>query len=757
MTEEAHVAIDCIKKFLKQSNMSKFLIVNINNVEDYMNIKSSLDIELSTIKLSNFCCEYDDMPDIEKFVKCCRETDKSSLVLGVSQYLKLKNKESFEMWTQVLLSSMNTLAKVIMIYFDCENKLKEILDRDVRFKNQNQIILVKGDRLENATLNLVNSQITNKKNGNVINGIKNYLDQCEEECIVKLPVSTRHYNYDYSEAGVNIRKISDSFQLLNLFKEIPGEITSDLGTEDNWKYLYENMHEYCLKDLLIREFGNMDNIDLLFYNWSKWDDNIKWLYFIALKLSEIKNKYLDYVVKKSLKNTDFIRNLYFSILDFSYEDDEFESLYNQRKNLIEVIGNDSCINEFCSIVNMKAEDRIYYLTNITSLERECIFSWLSELDYIDDNSRAIISKVYPELESYMMEYNIGIEPYNDYFKKYKLQKLNNKIYNGFIDVVYENAKRRDYNLFLKTRNEVFEKIDKRGSKIYFVDSLGVEYMGYIGKICTEMGLSIDVSFTTANLPTTTFSNKDFLEGFWDITNDIKDLDDIKHEGKGDYNYEFSKLPLHIHEELNIIKEIFRKIKAELSKPDVKKVIVVSDHGASRLVVLYGNKITYPTETNGTQGGRCCKYVEGMEVPLYATIENDQCILASYDRFKTPGAPRVETHGGATLEELIVPVIVVKNEKEIIRANLVEDVITVSYKIKAVLKIFVTKKFEKIKVKLNNNEYESTEFDGRYYTVPIYDIIKLGEYEGEVYANEQYIDKIKFNVIKPTSNEKDYGI
>ena len=757
MTKSVYEALENISKYLKNVNTHKFLIVNVNNVEDYLNIKSRLEVELAVIKISVFCNKNDDLPDFEKFLTVSCSTKKNSLLLGASEYLRLQDEASFDIQTQALLSSINKAAKVVVLYFDCEKKLKTLLDNDIRLKEKNQIILVKGNKAEKTSIKLLNSEIKISGSIAVIKGIKTYLDKFEEECSIHSIISTKYYDVDFSRASISIQKISSTFELLGILTPISGRISKSFGTEDNWKYICENINGNDVDTFITKEFGNLDTIEALFYKWKEWDINRKWLYFIALKLSNLKNKYLDFVNQKSLNVDDFISKLYSCILEFPSTSKEFDNLYKERKCLIGFVKDDSCNNEFCAKVKIMAKNRIYYLTDTTALEKEDILLWLSEQETINEDTLAILTRVSPELVSYLTEYDLAVDSYTDYFKKYKLQKLNNKIYDGFIDVVNENAQKREYNLLLKTRNEVFEKIDKTDSKIYFIDSLGVEFMGYISRLCSELGLNIEVSVTKANMPTTTYLNKDFLDNYRDRTIDIKRLDNIKHSGEGDYNYEFSKLPLHIFEELKIIRDAFVRIKADLSKSTVKKVIVVSDHGASRLVILYDNKITFPTETNGTQGGRCCKYVEGSEIPKYATIENGQCILASYDRFKTQGAPRVETHGGATLEELMVPIITVINEKEKVIATLVENIIIVSYKIKATLRIFITKQYDRISVKIKNKMYESTEIDGGFFTVPIYDIINIGEYKGEVFAAGQYIDEISFKLVKPTSGEKDLGI
>ena len=47
-----------------------------------------------------------------------------------------------------------------------------------------------------------------------------------------------------------------------------------------------------------------------------------------------------------------------------------------------------------------------------------------------------------------------------YFSEYKYEKLVNRIFPDFEQLVYEQAEKRDYNAILPPRSEVVEKLDK---------------------------------------------------------------------------------------------------------------------------------------------------------------------------------------------------------------------------------------------------------------------------------------------------------
>ena len=94
----------------------------------------------------------------------------------------------------------------------------------------------------------------------------------------------------------------------------------------------------------------------------------------------------------------------------------------------------------------------------------------------------------------------------------------------------------------------------------------------------------------------------------------------------------------------------------------KSFVIASDHGASRLAVLHKQEEKYETDTKGEHSGRCCKVFPNADLP-YAIQENGYLVLADYGRFKKSRAANVEVHGGASLEEVLVPVITLKLKKQ----------------------------------------------------------------------------------------------
>ena len=162
----------------------------------------------------------------------------------------------------------------------------------------------------------------------------------------------------------------------------------------------------------------------------------------------------------------------------------------------------------------------------------------------------------------------------------------------------------------------------------------------------------------SDLPSITSYNKEFVAEFDDAGCKVysrKELDELKHGGVESYNYETTKLPIHIVKELDILNELVEQLKT-LQKEQT--AYVISDHGTSRLAVISETENKWEMSEKGVHSGSCCPKTDIDEKPQFAAEENSFWCLANYDRFRGGRKASVEVHGGATIEEVAVPVITV---------------------------------------------------------------------------------------------------
>lgn len=166
-----------------------------------------------------------------------------------------------------------------------------------------------------------------------------------------------------------------------------------------------------------------------------------------------------------------------------------------------------------------------------------------------------------------------------------------------------------------------------------------------------------------------------------------------------------------------------------------------DHGASRLAVLRRKEEKYETDTKGEHSGRCCKLFEPYDLP-FAAEENGYLVLADYGRFKGCRSANVEVHGGASLEEVVVPVIELTLKNGNIEVSLVEPSITVDYRNGAVITLFSKSELNDVSIVMSGTRYSAVKIDANHYRVTLTDLKRAGEYPADVYVVDDLVSKIK---------------
>jgi hypothetical protein len=414
---------------------------------------------------------------------------------------------------------------------------------------------------------------------------------------------------------------------------------------------------------------------------SRWDEYLSdsklsgyplthWRTYLNMWLLGVDSPYLSLVMRHSPTYDDYKTNLLSAILSVDHTSPKYRDYYEERKALLKSWPEHELLSY---VLATKARDktRIYYLTDSTKVERRAIVEELAHIGKIPEELHII----YPDLALYLKLYRFSgdnADFFTNYFERYKQQKAINKIFENFLKQVKDISTpgERKYNS-LPSRNSLLLQLTKPGTGLYWMDALGVEFLAYIQQKAKELGLVIKVSIARATLPTLTSINRGFFDD-WEGFKFQKDphLDKLKHEGTGDVGIKSTDPAVHLADELNVITDALVKIKVALTNHEVEKVLLVSDHGASRLCVLNQHENKWEMSEKGKHSGRCCKVSEIDEKPESATESQEYWVLANYDRFKGGMPANVEVHGGATLEEVIVPLVELSLESYKVECSLI---------------------------------------------------------------------------------------
>ncbi len=744
------------------------IVVDVQNEADQAELVQHYHVGKNELIPGSKYCAPDEMPRYEELLNDLATIDKVLIVTGVTSYLKLDGERELQRFLRKLLS-MPIAGHVVFITYQCKRYLPLYDQRTSR-----RIVVVDSTEKKAPDIVFAAPSIPLPKSAEAIKGIENFAVVAEAGSADTMYVVTGKSKDTFPHSLYNITSLRNAYDALVLKDASTRELPEEIGASAQWGYamkLFE--HKSSWADVIDDEFGSHTLLEHVFSNYANFSADRKWLYFIALKLFGAKNNWcLTAAARKANGINDFKKQVYRCILDKSVNDKNFWECYSSRKAVLQQMGNPSAeLTSYCKVVFSKGINTICYLTDNTQKEQETIFAFLDQygLEMNREKLIDILSKVYPALYQYLLPYRFGNALLDQYFQDYKYQKIINKILPEFESEVEEQAEKREYNYILSPRTAVIESLNRKDSQLYFMDAMGVEYLGYILSICRELNLITNITVCVSELPSITSRNKEFLDLFADAkypTVLIKDIDDIKHHGKYDFDfYKNSRLPIHLIKELEVIRSVLVKIKDDLSEGPLQRVFMIADHGASRLAVLHDTENVWEMAEKGQHSGRCCPKSDVDEKPDFAADAGDFWALANYDRFKGSRKANVEVHGGATLEELCVPVIefsYLAEKPEIVLMSVDKPdaaineipIVEVSFRKKAALKIFSTVSLQNVGIIVSGTYYPATELGNNYYRVDMLELKKQDTYYADVCTGDNVIaEKLPFIIKKEGQQER----
>jgi hypothetical protein len=725
--------IDSVKKYLISPVKTPYFLFISD--EQYAPVKEELSsLGFDFVPTSRFCNNDDRIPDIDGLLTYIQTSEvnangKKFVVTGLGEFLALRGRDEATRTVSRLKDHNVGGAKVVLLLRGLGSLIAG-LQTDPRFDNRRFSIVDKAECDLSFTL------ATPLVGLSALSGFKAILAELENGRCGSVVVNTV-VNLD--KAIFTIHQISNAFEGIK-FSTRDFALARSCGSDSRWAELLTELNQSSgsLDEVFTKhDLGN--NLESNFYARIAGIDYRNWLYFICLKskADTLQNGYLRFVLDKTSRFEDFAGNVLNAIIDIPHIDKRFPSFYRERKVLVEKFP-ESDIADFVVNSRQMVPESIYKLTDGTRVEREEIIAWLSKNGMIPQ-----LDSIYPVLGAYLKNYIFKCPELanllTEYFKAYKRQKLSNQLEPEFLEKVDELARSRKYNR-LPTRNEIIDSVDKSDTFLYWLDALGVEYLGLIEALVEKRGLSVRVNIARAELPTITAINRDFFDMWQGGKKKNGELDDTKHRDTGGYNFTDNELPIHLAKELDIITAMIDQAATKLAKRECKSFLIVSDHGASRLAVLRRKEEKYETDTTGEHSGRCCKLSQPYDLP-FAAEENGYLVLADYGRFKGSRAANVEVHGGASLEEVVVPLIELSLKDGSVTVKLVDETVTVDFRTGTEIKLFFNSPVQDVAVILNGKSYSASQIDDNHYSVKLPDTKRADDYSADVFAGDNLIGKI----------------
>lgn len=412
------------------------------------------------------------------------------------------------------------------------------------------------------------------------------------------------------------------------------------------------------------------------------------------------------------------------------------------------------------------ETRLDFMTGNSKKERiyliRMVGKWMKS-DYEQVSSCEKLRRIYPELFFYLSHaVHQKDADLKGYLARYKAHKLENTLpadedvyFAGFQTDVYDNQ----YSVLA-------DNIDG-DTIILWIDALGAEWLPLLSWTIKEHcdGTIVSTFVGQATLPTETCYN-DLWNSMDTPYSKLDKLDKLAHKGVVDEPDYYAC----IEEQLSFVAGAHKHITGLLKK--YHRVIITGDHGTSRLAARFfhvKDGFSAPKDAIVCSHGRYCKSAEtaGYAMPNTRVFKGSDgmqyVVFTNYDHFKQSGfaagadddnAIYGEVHGGATPEEMLVPIIVIDSNIEMpLSATWEKNGVKIMMK-KARLSLTFNKPVQKLQVKVAGIDADASPTDGgKRWSVVIHGI-KQGTYTAHVLANNTIVDVPDITILSAIGGDGD---
>lgn len=644
----------------------------VNNLKTYYTLIAALSDKADiVIRISDdeFCKGEDTVPDLKVLINYLdAHKDNNILLPHIGEYLRIGEvTERNAAYVYSLLNRhVHSKKRVWIPIFSAKGLFQSIVGKldEERFGN----FIFEIDEPPSDFSALAYSKAFASQPGIVnANGLKEWLRLWDDNKVKsgKSYATRQIKQLSPSSGDYELSIVTDPFSYIcSLLKESNGKLVKELGTDEQWTSLipYVSAANGTL-ERLITEGLNIVKFDPyhILGTWNALDINKKWLFCLwyALGLNQ-KSDYISYALSKAKAEISVTISLECAILN-CIDNTNFDEWLLQRKQALDVLGITELSHEFWAKYDELSDTRlkIKILTGKTHNERTKIIELLSQSlsgGKQPNDFKTILKEKYPDLLLYLSEPE-HLEPeLSEYISQYKVNKIANRFSLSFSNMA-GTINPYDY----KTRGQIL--FDLKGScDAYFLwmDGMGIEWIDMLLAKVKRQNSSLanpSIVIGAAVLPTITTINMGKADPATISEKKFDALDSLSHiKDKSDCNYH--SIIAKQFEMMDKIADII--CQAAVKHPD-KDIVVTADHGMSRMAAIGFHKtggISAPSSAIVCNLGRYCEIPMDSKMSSITNTIKEECIIAfkTHNHFTISGNAPGELHGGATPEEMLVPII-----------------------------------------------------------------------------------------------------
>lgn len=657
-------------------------ILLLHSREDYCDAVSSLkalcDRAVSSDELFSSA---DVMPAYDKLLEMIKSNEWVWLP-GVSEYLRLfyKSEQRTERFAKLWHSMVDasSTGRIIIPLWNCDSLWYDTslgLRTDERQKDFVYSISDHEATSEQMNITVFSSafeEYINQLNGKytLIFGLREWYDRMLNETQIPTDyylLTKQARSVSQTMGDVTIRPIKTPYEFIRENLQDGFQLKEEACSEEMLGELFnESLKNSTIRDAILHRFNivTFDGVGVM-AKWVSFSKGKQQLLRLWYQLNP-DNSYLCHCFEKyGLEEIE--EHILLEIFDVLQFHNEWVAEYQQLIRVLNLKKNETYFAKLSTIPTY--EERLAFLTGDTREERIYILrmvgQWLKQ-----DAAQVCVSETlklrYSMLQAYLGPMPAELGPvYNEYISEYKAHKLANTLPES--DERFFRGIEPDSLTF---RYSVINQNITDSTVMLWIDGLGFEYLSLLLDRLSQNkdGAVVSCALTQALLPTETEFNEQWKQMKVPYEK-LDKLDKLAHKGVVDEPDYYAC----IEEQLAFFNKVSDKVN-ELLK-NYQRVIITGDHGASRLAArFFHTRKGLPVFKDATplSHGRYCSIKSKPDGVYEDLIEASDLsgqhylVFTSYNHFSLGGFATGkdddnviygEVHGGASPEEMIVPVVV----------------------------------------------------------------------------------------------------
>lgn len=418
-------------------------------------------------------------------------------------------------------------------------------------------------------------------------------------------------------------------------------------------------------DLLVEQFGS-DNISIekAPLRLQELQSNPLWPCYIWMLKAKVKtDSYLSRALDRTQDATKFMRSYVVDTALSLIESKNASTYAAERARVLKGKPEyEPLIADFVSAT--EEEDKALCFLNCgTDTELKALIRHAKKLEHTYGLPE-IYNKVAPVLNQYLSPcYDYGNTELTIYFHKLRCFRMSDSISEDFIQLAFNATIPKT----IKKRDEIIHSFNDEDTALLVVDGMGAEYYPLLLNMAQQNGLKVESKqLVSVRLPSSTEYNvikwpsHRMLQG-------VHRVDNISHSGYSAHE------KCAFEENLAAIFSTFRKDvlpRVIIALGSYKRVIVTADHGASYLAVnAHRAKLDKTLDWNYGEPADWRYAILNHEitkpddmVSVYSPEKQQWFyVVKGYNRLPKSGGKLYALHGGATLEEMLVPFVIFTKE------------------------------------------------------------------------------------------------